>query len=137
MLFRSNSKTYGTDENGTIFEHEIGLDADGLAMPWFIVTAPMNIDGGKSLMDVQGYIPNFQRQVGDIELTISTYDLPQMTTPTETTTDTITETTGIVDLNISGRQTAIRLDGFQVGGDFRLGVSDIEISPAGTRRGGP
>ena len=132
-----NAKTYGTDENGTVFQHEYGLNADGAAMTWFLESAPMEIDGGKSLMDVQGYVPNFQRQVGDIQLTIKTYDLPQMTTPTETATATIFTTTGIVDLNLSGRQTAVRLDGFSVGGDFRLGIPDIEIKQAGSRRGGP
>lgn len=130
-----NSVVYGADENGTVFEHEVGFDADGVAMDWFLESAPIEIDDGNRAMDIWGYIPNFQRQVGDIEVTIKTYDMPNKTTIQEQESDTLFEQIGIVDMHLSGRQASIRLEGFQLGGDFRLGLGAVEVTAAGMRRG--
>lgn len=130
-----NPVTYATDENGVIFEHEVGLDDDGAAMSCFIESAPMDIEDGDVSMDIWGYIPNFQRQTGDIEVTIQTWDQPNHTNVQETQAETIVEGAGIVDLHLSGRQASVRLDCFQIGGDFRLGVGKVEVSAAGSRRG--
>lgn len=131
------AKTYGTDELGNVYQHETGLNADGLAMSWLLEAAPINIDEGRELVDIQGYIPNFFTQVGDVQLTISTRDLPQNVALLETSASTIVEGAAIVDLHLSGRQVSIRLDGFALNGNFRLGVADLEIASSGKRRGGP
>lgn len=128
---------YGADENGYVFEHEVGLDADGVALAWFIESAPLDLDSGSHFMDIWGYIPNFQRQVGDIQVTLQTWDLPQDTATQETQALTIIEGGGVVDAHLSGRQASVRLDGFALGGDFRLGLPRVEISQSGSRRGGP
>lgn len=131
-----NGGTYATDELGQLYTHEVGHDANGAAMVWFLESAPMDIQDGAVSMNITGYIPNFQRQTGDIQLTIQTWDLPQDTAVMETHADTIAEAQGIVDLDISGRQASVRFDGFSVGGDFRLGVGKIEVTPLGEARGG-
>lgn len=129
-----NPTTFGADHDGVIYKHEVGLDADGAALSWHLESAPIDFaDGG--IFDIHGYVPNFKRQTGDIELTLTFYDLPQKTTALETFTETIIEGQGIVDVHAAGRQVSVRLDGFQVGGDFRLGIGEIEIIEGGNRRG--
>lgn len=130
-----NARTYGADSSGVIYQHEIGDDADGAALDWHLETSPIWIDEG-NIVDAQGYIPNFQTQTGDIDVTLSFYDLPQDTTALETFTDTIAEGQGIVDVNAAGRQIAIKLSQSEVGGRFRLGVPKLEVSSGGQRRGG-
>lgn len=127
--------TYATDADGNIFDHEIGVDAAGEAMAAFLESAPLDTDDGSRSMNIWGYIPNFQRQSGDIEITIKTWDMPQHTAVQELQAITIVEGQGIEDLHINGRQASVRLDCFQMGGDFRLGIPRVEISPAGKRRG--
>lgn len=132
-----NPAVYASDENGMIFLHEIGLDDDGAPMSWYLESAPIDIDDGSQSFDIWGYIPNFQRQVGDINVTFTTWDMPQHTTPQEIATDTISVGEGIVDLHASGRQASVKLEGSALGGDFRLGLARVEISGAGERRGSP
>lgn len=129
-----NPAVYGISSDGNVYEHEIGVDADGAAMSWFLESAPLDIKDGDRLIDMHGYIPNFFRQVGGIEVTIQGWDHPQQVTPIDTFTGTIAEQQGIVDMNMSGRQMSIRLSGDQVGSDFRLGIGKVEIHAGGRRR---
>lgn len=131
-----NPNVYATDENGTLFIHETGYDADGVAMSWLLESAPIELDDGGISVNIWGYIPNFHRQIGDITVTFTTWDLPQDTVEQETESSVISTTTGIVDLHLSGRQASIKLEGAALGGDFRLGLGRAEISGGGKRRGG-
>lgn len=132
-----NPTTFGADQDGYIYKHEVGEDEDGAAMAWHLESAPVDIQDGDVVMDIHGYIPNFQRQTGDITLTITAFDLPQHTTPLETFTSDIAEGQGIVDMQVGARQAAIKLSGESVGGRFRLGLPALEIEGGGERRGGP
>lgn len=126
---------YASDENSIIFLHEVGHDADGAAMPWFLESAPIDIDDGGLNFDIWGYLPNFYRQTGDVAVTFTTWDMPQHTIAQEVANDTISEGEGMIDLHASGRQSSVRLSGNALGGDFRLGLARVEISEAGQRRG--
>lgn len=130
-----NAVTYAADPTGVIYRHEVGEDAAGVPMDWSIETSPIEIDDG-NIIDVHGYIPNFKVQAGDIELTLTFYDLLEDTTPLETITETITPGRAIIDIHGAGRQVAFRLSQSQLGGRFRLGIPKVEVASGGQRRGG-
>lgn len=129
-----NPATYGVDAAGNVYLHETGVDADGEALSWFLESAPIDINQGADVIDIFGYIPNFQRQTGAIDVTIYGWDHPQQLTPIDTHTESIAEGQGIVDAHLAGRQIAIRLSSDEVGGDFRLGLSKVEGQAGGSRR---
>lgn len=130
-----NPKVYAADPTGKIYLHEVGHDADGLPMAWHLESAPIDVNDGYSIMDIWGYVPNFERQSGDIDVVIRTWDMPQHTSPQEEQYTTIYPSQGIADLHVSGRQVSVRLEQNVLGGDFRLGLPMTEASTAGRRRG--
>lgn len=122
-----NAALYGVDRDGNIWLEWTGLDADGETMPWFIESAPIDIDDGNQLVDVQGYVPDFERHTGDILLTLQSWNYPQDTDVLETQQFDIAEGQGIVDCYFSGRQVSARLESVELGSDFRLGNHRIAI----------
>lgn len=124
-----------TDATGVIYEHETGLDADGLAQDWFIESGYFDLDNGNQGINVDGYFPDFARQVGDIDLTFSSRDLPEDTADEDTVTDAIAEGQTVVDVRHFGRQSKIRLSQTDVtGGDFALGAHRIEVTGTPSKR---
>lgn len=126
----------GACENSYLFSHEIGLDANGEVLPAHIESAPVDADNGNSLLDIHGYVPDFQRQTGVINLTVKTWDKPMETAVLEEQEFEIAEGQGIVDMNMAGRQMSVKLSSDELGGDFRLGLQRIEVAdgPKGARR---
>ena len=129
-----NAAVYGLSPAGVIYQHEIGVDADGEAMPWFLESAPLDVANGKPLLDIFGYSPNFQRQSEAIELTLTGWDQPQDANPVDEVSETIMPGQGMVDLHFSGRQVSVRLDGITLGSDFRLGLAKVELQAEAVRR---
>jgi hypothetical protein len=124
----------GTD--GYIYLHDSAgsPDEDGAAMPWHIELAPTDIQGGNVLVDIFGFIPDFQRQSGDMTLYVYGKDHPR---DSEVMTDTVivAPTDKLVDLRVSGRQFGMKISSDAQGSDFRLGKWGLEISGAGKKRG--
>lgn len=124
----------GTD--GFIYVHEVGdnPDDDSEAMAAHIELAPTDIQGGNTCVDIFGFVPDFQKQSGDIELYVYGLDHPR---DEEIMGDTVTisETEKLADLRSAGRQFGMKLTSNVLGGDFRLGTFGLEISSAGTKRG--
>jgi hypothetical protein len=99
--------------------------------------ASLGLSNGYVDMDVIGYQPDFERQIGDIALKVSLYDRPrkeQLDDPVDEQTFTIGETDDLVDMLMGGRYAKFRLTSNEVGGDFRLGVGQFEIGGAGSSR---
>lgn len=118
-----------TDKYGVIYEHETGVDADGEPLDWHIETAFFDIDEGNVDLNIDGYIPDFQRQTGAIDLTWTSQDLPQSSSTLETVVEPMATTDDIIDLRHYGRQAKFKLSQSDVtGGDFRLGKQRIEVS---------
>lgn len=121
----------GTD--GYVYEHEVGTDADGAALEATVEYAPFSLGEGLQNMECLGYIPDMERQTGDITLTISTWDRYRAGTPF-TETLTFDNNDGIVDARSDGRQMGFELTSNVVGGDFRFGRPQILVKAKGTRR---
>ncbi len=125
---------FGTD--GTIYVHDTRDDTnnDGAAMAAHIELAPADIQGGNTLVDIFGFVPDFERQSGDLSVYLYGIDHPRDAIAMEETL-TVTEDDVIVDSRIAGRQFGMILTSNTVGGDFRLGRWGLEISGAGSKRG--
>lgn len=130
-----NSIVFAIDDNGVVYQHEVGVDADGAALDWHIETGFMDIENGNAGLDIDGYIPDFFRQTGTIDLTFTSRDLPEDTSNLETVTKEIAEGDTIIDLRHFGRQSKMRLSQNDVmGGDFRLGAQRLEVRGTPTKR---
>lgn len=125
----------GTDSSGVIYQHETGVDADGLALDWYIESGYFDLENGNSGLNIDGYIPDFSRQTGAIDVTISTKDLPEDTAMEDTVTKSIDTDTTISDMRSFGRQARIKLSQTDVvGGDFGLGAHRLEVTGTPTKR---
>lgn len=123
---------FGTD--GYVWAHESDPKNDNTAaMEAYIECAPFDLDEGNVCLDVWGFVPDFQRQSGEITLYLYGIDHPRDGVVSEDTV-TIAEDTVIEDLRAAGRQVAFRLTSDEVDGDFRLGKCQLDISGAGRKR---
>ena len=125
---------FGTD--GRIYVHEVTdtPDNDGEVMTAYIEAAPFDMDEGNRSIDVFGFIPDFERQTGDLEVRLYGKDHPR---DDEVMVDvlTVTPSAVMVDARTSGRQVGVRYTSNVLGGDFRLGAPKLEVSGAGIKRG--
>ena len=122
-------------QDGYAYIHDVigNGDEDGEILDAYIEMAPTDVDGGNTLVDIFGVVPDCERQTGDIELTITTYEHPRDQLSTEVLT--IEETDSLVDARVSGRHFKAKFRSNEIGGDFRLGKWGLEISGAGKKRG--
>ena len=135
MLNIQDNRPLMASTDGYVYIHETGNDADTSALEAFIETAPFDLGDGQVNMDIWGFIPNLKRHTGDLTLRVETLDWPDDDTVLDSETATLTTTTSIADLRLSGRQAKYRITSNALGGDFRMGKPRIEISPTGgTRR---
>jgi hypothetical protein len=123
---------FGTD--GYVYAHESNPKNDNTAaIEAYIESAPFDLDAGNVCLDVWAFVPDFQRQTGDVEVYMYGIDHPRDGI-VSTDTVTIGETDEISDMRLAGRQIAFRLTSNEVDGDFRLGKCQLEVSAAGKKR---
>lgn len=119
--------------DGYLYEHETGLDADGSAIPWSLETSFFEIADGDSWVDVSGFIPSFQRHVGDIAFDITAKDREMHPSSIDSQSYTVAVGDGVVDTWTSGRLISFRMSGTGVGCDFRMGKPKLVVGPGGVR----
>lgn len=122
----------GTDSY--IYQHEVGKDADGSAMSVYIETDLVSLGDGSTDLDIEGFVPVFERHVGDLTLTVTTKERPMSAGDLEENAYTIEEGDDLVDIYMGGRYAKMRLASNEASGDFRLGIPLIEIGPGGESR---
>lgn len=142
-IMRSSATRYETGDgrpilfgtNGTIYIHEVveNRDNDSAAMEAFIELAPSDIEDGNTSVDIFGFVPDFKRHSGDLEVFIYGLDHPN---DIEFMTETlvVSPTDKLVDARIAGRQFGMKITTNELGGDFRLGRPGLEITGAGRKR---
>jgi hypothetical protein len=129
---RASSLRVSSD--GYVYEHNVGLDADGAAMESFITYGEYVLTRGETNVDVMGLIPDFQRQSGNLSVEVFTKERPNSASVLDTQTVTIEEGTEIEDLRVEGRHFSMKITSNVIGGDFRLGIVSLEIGSSGNRR---
>jgi hypothetical protein len=125
---------FGT--NGYVYVHEVKSDPnnDGAALSAHIEWGPADIQGGNTIMDVFGFVPNWQRLVGDVSVFLYGLDHPE---DGVVISETIVVSPGdkLVDFKIAGRQVGGSITSNVADGTFRLGKWGLEIEGAGDKRG--
>lgn len=90
-------------DTGSIYLHETGLDADGAALYSYIEMGGLiSMSNGQQVMDIMGFIPDCQRQVGALSLTVYTKDRPNAAAIFDQATDTLAASSAISDIRVSG-----------------------------------
>jgi hypothetical protein len=124
-----------SDALGNLYNQESGTDANGTAMNSYIQTGPIDLSNGDTSIDVMGFIPDFERLSGTVNLSVLTRYYP-MDTDTVNGPYPITapDVEPIVDVRADGRMVAALFSSNQIGGDYRIGLMRFDIKPAGARR---
>lgn len=118
-----------------IYTQESGYDDNGSAMDSYCVFSPMDISKGDKNMDISGFIPDFERQIGNVSLTVNTQTYPQDTaTANGPYTIADNDTTPIIDLRLGAKLVGFRLESNVLGGDMRIGLNRVNLQQAGGRR---
>ena len=120
---------------GFIYQHEEGLDADGVALPYSMTLSPYGTSkGGKSNFQVEYLVNDFFGQIGDVTQTLTSYDRLNNSTLLETEVETIAPTDSEpVDCRISGRYIGFAVGGSSLGCYVRLGLPVVFIRRIGER----
>lgn len=120
--------------DGYLYQHEVGLDDNGVAMPWSLQMAAFSMQEGGTHMDTDFFIADFKDQVGEIEMTLDTYDYLNDTAFEDTETDTIgVSDTGAIDVRVSGRYIGMLFSCGSLGCYFRWGKPVLWVKPSGKR----
>ncbi len=128
---------FGADSSGNIWNHEIGLNADGAALDWYIENGYLDMAEGEMGVDVDGYVPDFERWAGSITITMTLKDLPESASVLDQVEFTLDQGEPIEDMRLHGRLVKFRFG--QVGvidGDWALGAHKLEIAGIGIPREG-
>lgn len=122
------------DWNGYIYQHGIGVNANGTAMNSYIMFGLYKMADGAANVDVFGMIPDTKRQAGSLTYEIYTKDRPNADAIFDQQTVAVAPTDKIADLRVSGRHFGMTVRSNVVDGDYRLGIISLEVQPAGLRR---
>lgn len=117
------------DPTGQIWTHEVGVDADGQAMPAFISTTSFDIGDGDQVMYVDKYIPDFD-MTGTATVSVSTQYYPSGATITKGPY-MFTDATTKVDLRARGRYVSWEFTSSNVGDSWTLASLRFNAQPDG------
>jgi len=135
-----------TDDNGYVYNHEFGYDADGAAMDSFIESSVMDIGDGDSFAYIRRVIPDLSFSgstsisTPQATFTIKARDFPgedfgntAAGTTTRTQVSPVEEYTKQLYIRARGRSFAMRVESTALGAKWRLGSPRVDIRPDGRR----
>jgi hypothetical protein len=135
-----------TDNNGYVYNHEFGYDADGAAMDSFIESAVMDIADGDKFTYIRRVIPDISFSgstsisTPQATFTIKARDFPgedfgntAAGTATRTQVVPVQEYTKQLDVRSRGRSFALRVESGSLGSKWRLGSPRVDIRQDGRR----
>ena len=124
------AKPLALDPDGNVFEHEVGDTADGEQMGSFVLSHPLTIGVGQQLIECDGFWPDMQDGSGDCEVSFIGRDYPGGPDLTFGP-DVFASTDEKLDLSISVRQLAVRIEG--IDGYWELGTPLLSWQPGSGR----
>jgi hypothetical protein len=123
-----------TDPNSFLYNHETGVDADGMPMDCFAQTGYLALGEGDQFMTVKEIVPDFNTFAGQLALSVLTLDHPNSDAPVQAGPFPVAAgATANVTLKARGRGAALRLESNMLGGNFRLGDLRARIAASGRR----
>jgi hypothetical protein len=130
-----DTRPYMGDVSGFIYQHEVTLDANGVAIDMVMTMEPLALSEGMLHMDIEGIQFDDFQQVGDTILTVNTYDRMTDATTEDVESEDITATlAGLTDFRASGRHIGITVENNVLGGYLRWGKPTAFIKTSGRRR---
>ena len=127
------SNPISLDEDGYIYDHEVGEDADGQPMDAWIESGDYDMGDGDDVMLSHGYIPDFVLSaIVQITQKVRKYPRgPQRSLGP----DDISETTKYMKSKVRGRQVALRFSSPPdvLGVKWRIGTQRFDVQPDGKR----
>jgi hypothetical protein len=128
----------GVDGNNLIQQHEMGYDADGVAMAdVFAQTGYVDISDGSVFIFVDWLIPDFLWKTINpttqprVTITVYTLYYPGDVTPSTVGPFTVTPQTPYISFRTRARQMAIRVECDTIDTFFRIGKIRYRGAPAG------
>ena len=121
----------GASSDGYLYQHEVGVDADGSAMTSYIQSADIDIGDGEEVMFVDRMIPD-ATITGTLDSYVKTRKHPADSYTTKGAF-AMSATTKRVNPRARGRQIAVRFESTRVGDNWRLGSTRIDMNPDGGR----
>lgn len=124
-------RPYAFDENGVLYIHEQGKDADGAALEAFLETSYFDLGDGDNLLFCDRVVPDWTISK---TVTLDLYGKKYPNSQTETTkTYTLKETTPKKSVRLRARQMKYKLTTNETKGDFRLGKFRFSLKLDGGR----
>ena len=136
-------------QDGYLYNHEVGYDADGSAMTSSIEASPIDVGEGDRFVFINRIIPDitFQGSTGgtpSVDMTLSMQDYPGSPygqAEAETVTSSAISTTTVpfeqfttkTDIRLRGRAFAFKVDSTELGVRWRLGTPRIQLRQDGRR----
>jgi hypothetical protein len=123
-----------TDGRSIVYEHELGLDANGSAMNCFLQSGYFDIGDGDQMMLMSRFVPDFKDQQKDLTVNLFLRRYPEATA-TNSSLDpyTVTPTTEKIDTRARGRQISLKITANVLGSKWRYGTMRVDIQPDGRR----
>lgn len=147
-----NATDSTTLTQGTLFQQETGVDAvnytsgsGALAIPAYIESADFDIDDGQKFTFIQRIIPDITFQNSEtttpgVVYTVkvrnfpgSNFDQEDSRGVSKTASMTVDEYTNQVWVRLRGRQAAVKVESTEVGVQWQLGSTRLDIRPDGRR----
>jgi len=126
-----------SSKDGWLYEHdqENNRNADGAPLNWHYQVGLWRIPSDKKQsVDIFGFAPDFEQQIGEIALEVQARDRPQSLSY-DRETATLALNTELTDLRVAGRFFSYRLSQSEIlDGDFRDGTHWLQVEGAGLRR---
>jgi hypothetical protein len=126
-------KPIGFSDDRYIFTHESGTKADGSRIPWSLSTSYFDIEDGGNILSILRYIPDFERQIGNIKISFN-YRYRPNGEEINFGPYTITPATLDVPVRHSGRQAQIKWEGADNSEFARFGIQALDVIKTGARR---
>lgn len=128
-----DTRPFMAGQDGHIYLHEDGKDADGEIIEASVTLAPYALQQGGQNLEIDGIDADFHEQSGDIEVTLTGWD--RLRKPViDTQTKTVAEDDSLVDFRVAGRFVGMTVRSATIGGHFRFGKPTVYTQPHGDRR---
>lgn len=123
---------FAFDQNSNLYEHELGTNADGSALPAYIQSAPMEIsETGEFLMLVDKVIPD-ATMTGNLKLTITAEKYPNGAVTTKGPFSFDSDSNKI-SVRVKGRQMALKFENTGADESWELGDFRANLRQDGLR----
>jgi len=139
----------GTGLDGYLYNHELGVDADGQAMHSYVESSPIELNletgPGERHMLISRIIPDVDFEGSEIaapsmQFTLKTsrypgsnYNYTTAQTTAQVSTVPISQFTEYTDVRLRGRQVVVRAEKNALGVSFTFGAPRLEVRPDGRR----